>query len=279
MIAQSRTLADAFPPLLVAARQVAGAVMGTHGRRRAGPGDSFWQFRAARPGDPARLIDWRQSARSDHLQVRETEWAAAQTLHVWCDASPSLDWRSMPNVPKKSERALVMSLALALLALRAGERVCPLGQGAPVGGEHNLDRVALGLAAGGGTDPLSPIDPRHGLVLVSDFLKPVEHWQTIVKSLSGQGVRGHLLHVIDPAEELFPYGGRVRFLGMDDPAPLVTSRAQDLQAAYGDRMRAHNQALTELAQSLGWTHIVHRTDLPPQTALLALYVRLTERVR
>ena len=273
----AHALADTLPPLLMAARQVAGAVMGAHGRRRSGPGDSFWQFRAARPGDAARVIDWRQSARSDHLQVRETEWAAAQTIHLWCDPSPTLDWHSMSQIPKKSERAMVISLSLAILLLRGGERVCPLGKSALVSGEHNLERVALGLAESGSATPSHLLAPNHCVVLASDFLQPIDHWSAVLKALSKRGVRGHLVHVMDPAEETFPYSGRVIFTGMDALPPVSINRAQDLMGRYTARMMSHCEDLTRLAGSLGWTHLIHRTDHPAQTALLALYTRLSEK--
>jgi len=278
MTAEVHALADTLPPLLMAAKRIAGSVIGVHGRRRAGPGDSFWQYRAARAGDCVRQIDWRQSARSQHLQVRETEWTTAQTVHLWCDDSPTLDWRSMPRLPSKSERAKVLALAISLLLLRGGERVCPFGAD-PIGGERQLDRLALALAAGAKPTPSPVVTAGHGVVLISDFLAPADQWRTTLKALFRQGVVGHLLQVLDPAEETFPYAGHIDFHGIDRRISVAVGRAQDVGQAYRERMRDHCQDLTRLAQSLGWTHLIHRTDHPPQTALLALYARLSERPR
>src|SRR5919198_4393785 len=81
-------LAATLPPLLVAAERVASTVaQGVHGRRRVGQGDSFWQFRQYEPGDSAARIDWRESAKSQRLYVRETEWEAAQSVWLWRDGS------------------------------------------------------------------------------------------------------------------------------------------------------------------------------------------------
>src|SRR6266852_6611266 len=88
-------LASRLPPLLVAAERVATTVaQGVHGRRRVGQGESFWQFRQYEPGDAAQRIDWRESAKSQRLYVRETEWEAGQRVWLWRDASPSMDWSS-----------------------------------------------------------------------------------------------------------------------------------------------------------------------------------------
>ena len=275
MNAAAHDLAQTLPPLLVTARQVAGAVMGAHGRRRAGPGETFWQFRPARPGDTGRSIDWRQSARCDRLQVRETEWAAAHTLHLWCDSSPTLDWRSSNLIPKKSQRAMVLALALSILLLRAGERVCPLGPFAPVSGERHLDRVALGLSQADDPLPSPLLSAHHDVILFSDFLHPPTHWQHRLQALAARGCRGHLVQILDPAELDFPFRGRIAFHGVDDQPPVVLARAQDRQSLYQARMDSHRQDLRALTQSLGWTHLDHRTDQPPQTALLALYGRLS----
>lgn len=58
---RAEAAAGALPPLLVAAERAAASVApGIHGRRRAGPGDQFWQYRRYHQGDPASVIDWRQ---------------------------------------------------------------------------------------------------------------------------------------------------------------------------------------------------------------------------
>src|ERR1039457_5089302 len=90
-----RMLADAMPRLILEARRVAASVFhGLHGRRRAGPGENFWQYRRFMSGEPASRVDWRRSARDDHLYVREREWEAAHTIWIWPDLSPSMVFAS-----------------------------------------------------------------------------------------------------------------------------------------------------------------------------------------
>ena len=111
-------LAAPLPPLLVAAERVAATVaQGVHGRRRVGSGETFWQFRRYQSGDPAAAIDWRQSAKSQRLFVRETEWEAAQSVWLWRDASPSMRYRSRAARAEKIERASLLALALAVLGI------------------------------------------------------------------------------------------------------------------------------------------------------------------
>jgi uncharacterized protein (DUF58 family) len=269
-------LGAALPPLLVEAERVAATVMpGLHGRRRAGPGEAFWQFRPYVPGDQANRIDWRQSGKSDRLFIRETEWEAAQTVALWHAAGPGMAWRSTQDLPSTALRAQVLLLALAALLLRGGERVRLFGLPRPFAGRHALPAIADQL----GQMTPRPEDPRiarHArAVLFGDFWEPLEQTRAAIAALAAQGVRGHLLQVLDPAEETLPYAGRVRFEGLGAGiAPALVPRVEAVREVYAERVARHRAALAALAQSAGWSFATHRTDHPPEAALLALHQAL-----
>ncbi|MGH7089678.1 MAG: DUF58 domain-containing protein [Stellaceae bacterium] len=271
--------AAALPPLLVAAERVAATVaQGVHGRRRVGTGETFWQFRQYATGDAAARIDWRESAKSQRLYVRETEWEAAQSVYLWRDDSPSMDYASSRTLPTKRQRADLVTLALAVLLVRGGERVALLEGGvAPSHGRAVLDRIALLLAraeAGAGLPPLRPL-PRHAqLVLIGDFLAPLVDTQARVAEFAASGAKGHILQLLDPAEEEFPFDGRIRFEGMEREEPLLVSRVETVRDAYAERLAAHRDGLRVIARHAGWGFASHRTDRSPASALLALYAAL-----
>lgn len=284
--ARAEATASALPPLLVAAERVASTVApGTHSRRRAGPGDQFWQFRRYQPGDPVGLIDWRQSARGDPLYVREREWSAAQTVLAWCDRSPSMDFRSASTLPTKRDRAELLAMALAALLNRGGERVGLLGPGAPPPGVGRLAlaRMADALERGAADAADWPrlvataALPRNGtVVLFGDFLDVPEDILGPLRALAGRGLRGHLVQVVDPAEETLPFKGRIRFAGPENEGDLLIARTEDVREAYIRRFQAQRDAIRQLCRSLDWTFAVHHTDQPPQVPLLALHTRMTE---
>jgi uncharacterized protein (DUF58 family) len=279
---RAQALAALLPPLLVTAGRVAATVaQGSHGRRRTGPGETFWQFRRSMPGDAATAIDWRQSARSDHLFIRETEWAAARTVWLWCDGSASMGWRSDKTLPLKRERAELLTLALAALLLRGGERVALLsGALPPASGTATLARLAGMLAKESTEMPPAPALPRHAtLVLVGDFLEPLDHLAARLRALAADGAVGHLIQVLDPAEETLPYDGRIRFEGLEGEGGMLARRAQDLRPDYRRRLAAHADGLAALTRKLGWSLARHRTDQPPLHALLALHSRLSGGTR
>lgn len=278
---QAEELADALPPLLVEAERIAATVApGIHGRKRTGPGETFWQFRRYEQGDSAHLVDWRQSARTDRLYVREHEWEAAETVWLWPDLSPSMEFASSGKLPTKRTRATVIVLAIATMLMRAGERIAPLGAPLPPAtGRTALRRMASLYASN--TPDLSSDIPADALprfaraVMVSDFLLDPDDIAGRIQSHATAGVRGHLLQVLDPAEEDLPFHGRTEFEGIEDHATLTFGRAETIRDAYQARLATHREALRAAARRFGWTFTTHRTDRPPQTAVLALHAALS----
>lgn len=284
---QADTLAEALPPLVAEAERIANTVaQGVHGRRRTGMGESFWQFRRFREGDTAASVDWRHSARSRHLFVRETEVEAAESVWIWRDGSPSMDYASEFAPTTKKDRATVLALALTSLLVQGGESVAALGGGVPpTGGRTAHRRMAHALldppdvkATATGLESLPPPEhlPRYAqIVLISDFLSPAEDIVARIKGYASEGVRGHLIQVLDPAEEDLPFTGRTEFEGVEEDLRLMVGRAEGLRKAYHARLALHRDRIMEAAQRINFTFATHRTDRAPHTALLALYGALS----
>jgi len=283
---KAEELAALLPPLMVAAERVAATVsQGVHGRRSVGQGETFWQFRRYGFGDSTQLIDWRQSAKSQPVYVRETEWEAAQSVWLWRDGSQSMAYRSTDGLVNKIERADLLLLALASLLIRGGEHVALLGTGmTPSSGRGMLHRLWSMIEAQDrkaktppGSLPAFESLPRYGrVVLIGDFLSPLDEIHHSIAAFANQGIRGHLVQVLDPAEETLPFSGRVRFDGMEDEGNILIGRVEAMREQYLDRLANHNQGIEALAKSFGWSHAVHHTDHSPEASLLALYLVLSQ---
>lgn len=259
---------------------------GVHGRRRVGQGDSFWQFRPYAAGDPIGRIDWRQSARSgreapEGWLIRQTEWDAAQTIYLWRDGSASMAWHSRAAAADKRDRASLLLLALASLLLRGGERVAVLRpRGRPVSGRFGLDRVLEELDQARDDDDLPPRFPlpRYAqVVLIGDFLAPLERIQETIARMAAVPVSGYLLQVLDPAETTLPYDGRIRFQGLEGERDALIPRVDSVREAYRDRLKRQQDGLAAICAAAGFGFGIHRTDRPPETALLSLYMALSAR--
>src|SRR5262245_56795106 len=278
---EAHSLAASIPRLILEARRVAATVIhGLHGRRRAGSGENFWQFRRYVAGEEARRIDWRRSARDDHLYVREQEWEAAHTVWVWPDRSPSMAFASRTARQSKLERTLVVSLALAEVLVDAGERVGVPGLMRPTGSRAVIDRMAdaimhdrderASLPQGFAPAPLAEV------VVISDLWSPIEEIRANLTQLPTTGAHGHLVQIVDPAEETFPYSGRVEFIEPEGGGEITAGRAENWRADYEARLARHRAEIHAVTDKLGWSFITHRTDRSPNELLLALHMRIGE---
>ncbi len=309
--ARAAALGAALPPLLAAADHLAASVaFGEHGRRRAGQGDEFWQYRQAHSGDAARAIDWRRSALGDVQYVREREWQSAQSVSLWVDGSASMSFTGDKTRPTKSDRAQLLALALASLLLRGGERVGLMGDLAPPRpGRAQLERLAAALLqndtsgypsypSGEGNSPsrytsppetgakrisdypsapdygrpeVTGIAPHGRVVLISDFMGDLAGVEAAMAAATDRGARGVILQVLDPAEETFPFDGRTIFTSMGGTVRFETLRAGDLRARYRARLAERRERLTQLARAAGWHLSTHHTGQAAQPILLWLY--------
>ncbi|WP_333832242.1 DUF58 domain-containing protein [Rubrimonas sp.] len=276
-------VSGALPALLAEAERLAASIAaGAHGRKRAGPGETFWQYRQALPGDPNTAIDWRRSGRSDHLYIREMEWEAAQTVWLWRDDALSMDYRSDAAPRSKVERVSLLALALSVLLIRGGERVALLGTDAarPLSGETQLRRIAMTLAKPRehrpdyGAPPDGAFARGGKAVFLSDFLGPMEAVRPALLRAAQAGISGVIVQVLDPAEEAFPFDGRVRFESMGREIDFETHRARALADAYRRRLAERRDELDTLARRCGWRMTVHHTDVSPRRGLLWLYAAL-----
>jgi uncharacterized protein (DUF58 family) len=284
--AHALTLADraehtaaVLPPLLVEAERIAATViLGDHGRKRAGPGESFWQYRPYSFGDSTQRIDWHKSARSDRVFIRENEWEAANTLWLWTSPHASMDFKSQLSQTAKRDRAQVVALAAGVLATHAHERVGVIG--APFAADHarsQMIRVAEWFLEGhGGPLPQFTRAPRFsGALLVGDFFDRPEDIRDAVAPMAEAGMSGHLVQVVDPAEETLPYAGRVEFQEVAGPLKFLSTKTETLRGAYGERLERHRAELRDLCRRIDWTFTIHRTDESAAKLLMTLHALIS----
>jgi uncharacterized protein (DUF58 family) len=215
------------------------------------------------------------------LYVREQEWEAAHTVWIWPDRSPSMLFVSQLAKESKLDRALVIAFALAEVLVQAGERVGMPGLMRPTGSRNVLDKMANAIIH----DPIerASLPPSFvpsslsEIVVVSDFWSPIDEIREIratLARLSATGAHGHIVQVVDPAEETFPYSGRVEFIEPEDGESITAGRAEAWKADYVARVTRHRAAIRADTDKLGWSFAIHRTDRPATELLLALHARM-----
>ena len=275
--AQAETQAARLPPLLARAEHLAGAVLlGDHGRRRSGLGDDFWQYRPAQLGDSRRMIDHRRSAMGDVQFVREREWQIAQSVMLWVDQGAAMRFASAPDLPTKADRARVLSLAIAILLIRGGERVGLTGTALPPRrGNAQILRLAEMFSEDAADDYAPPehraMIPHARALFVSDFMGDIAAVKLALTKAADRGVRGVLYHVLDPAEEAFPFRGRTIFESVGGTLEHETLKASELKDRYLSRLAARKDELQKLCSVAGWQYGLHHTGSSAQSGLLWLW--------
>ncbi len=197
-------------------RWLPGAHAGHRASPRTRPSFEFIQHRKYVPGDDIRFVDWRASARSEHVYLREGENPQAATLYLLVDVSASMGWGEPPKFDKTAQ----MASMLAYVALGHGDRFVLLpyrdglvGPVGPLKGKGQIPvvmRAIRRLSTGGEGDLYCAVQelqnnfaPRGGmLVILSDFLG-VENLETILDRLPHPLWSVTLLHLLHP-EELAP---------------------------------------------------------------------------
>jgi uncharacterized protein (DUF58 family) len=274
-----RALAASLPRLMLEARRVAASVIhGLHGRRRAGAGENFWQYRRFVSGEAAARVDWRRSARDDHLYVREQEWEAAHTIWIWPDRSPSMAFASASTHDSKLDRTLVLALALAEVLVDGGERIGIPGLMRPTASRNVVEKIAQAIvhdpAERASLPPTFSPSALAETVVLSDFWSPIARVREMIAQLSATGSAGHLVQIVDPAEETFPYAGRVEFIEPEGAGAITAGRAETWRADYVERIRHHRAEIRADTDRLGWSFIIHRTDRPASELLVNLHSQL-----
>lgn len=273
-------LVAAMPRLVLEARRVAASIYhGVHGRRRAGPGENFWQYRRFVDGEPANRVDWRRSARDNVLFVREREWEAAHTIWVWPDCSPSMLFASDPKVAPKRDRALVLAFALGELLVRGGERVGIPAIMRPTASRNVIERMADTIVHFSGEPPSlpPPFHPgsRDEIVILGDLWSPTAEVIGRIAALGANGAGGHVVQIVDTAEETFPYSGRIEFEEPEGAGSITIGRAEAWASDFIERVARHRAEIRTEAARRGWSFTIHRTNRPASELLLALHARMS----
>jgi uncharacterized protein (DUF58 family) len=272
---QASSLAARLPRLAPEARRVSAFVNGVHGRRKAGPGETFWQYRMLSPGESAGGIDWRRSARENRLYVKEREWEASHTIWMWADRSGSMGFKSSLAQSSKVDRGLVLALALADALVDSGERVGLLGLTRPIASRRVVERLVENISndkAGLSADlpPARAIGRLDEVLLISDWLTPLPKVLEALGAIGVQGGRGHLVMIVDPVEETFPFAGQAELLDVESDMKLDVGDANAWGKEYRIRIAAHRDAIASACRKLGWTFTIHRTDRNASEAALRL---------
>lgn len=279
---EAASLSASLPLMAMEARRLAASVnLGLHGRGRAGPGESFWQYRALGAGETHARIDWRKSARHGNaLFVRDHEWEAARSFHIFIDRSASMNYSSGKH-PQKIDHAIIIGLALADLLVRAGERVALLGETSPSASRQIIDRLAEALSHSRTMDsdlPSTLALPRHAhAIVIGDMIATPQKIESLLSILNQCGAHSTLLRILDAAEATFPFSGEAELVSTETSQTFDIGDAAAFANKARERLAAHENTLNHLAKRHQSYLVTHRTDEAITPCLLNLMTRFARR--
>jgi uncharacterized protein (DUF58 family) len=268
----------ALPALIAEAEKAAISILtGEHAQAKPGTGEKFWQFREYDPSDRPQDIDWRMSARTDRLFVRQKEWQTTQSTLFWLAHNKNTNFKSSKNLPSKFESSMVLSLGMALLVTHAHERIGLLSgtmrQGRSEQSVQTLGLELLKEKTGALPDiDIEKIAPHAGIILAGDFLCTPEELDRALSSLSTRTQNGLVFQVLDPAELTLPYDGRVIFETQSQKENYHIQNVGSVRIPYIEKINAHIESVRQICKKHGWHWLLHQTDAPPRDTLFDAFM-------
>lgn len=255
-----------LPALMIKAEKISANIMhGMHAQRKAGSGEKFWQFREYQETDRPQDIDWRQSAKTDQVLIKQREWQTTQRTYLWCASGASMDFTSSPKHYTKQDTAHIIALSLALLLRQSEEQIGLFGDlktGHSEDKIQNIGQLLLQQSAANAPlpDTMHFALPRHASFIgIGDFLSPIEDITRSMASVSANAENGLLIQILDPAELNLSYKGRVRFRGIEDGELELVNNVSSIRQEYKQRISHHTDQAKALCHEQNWSYILHNT--------------------
>ena len=258
--------AETLSSVLFKAKQHADHIIsGGHASKKSGMGEDFWQFKEYSPNDRPQDIDWRQSAKTDHVFIRQKEWQKAQKNFFWCASYAGMDYKSRHAQYNKRDTASILLLSLAFGMINADEQIGLYGQSRTRRGdnavlrlgEHFLyDKSDLKLP-----NTQSFIPPRGStLIAAGDFLSDLDEIKHSFSELKSGIDNGLIIQVLDPDEMDLDFSGRIKFETFDTSDSELINHIPSVRTKYKARIEAHIAELKALCIKNDWSYILHLTD-------------------
>ncbi len=267
-----------------------GFMKGIHRSPWHGFSAEFTEYRQYSPGDDPRHLDWKVFARSDRFFIRKFEDETNLRCHLTVDQSRSMDYGSLPWT--KAQYAATLAATLGQFLYRQGDAVGLLSFDERIRewipARHrpgHLRRIMLTLekpAGGVSTDLTAPmlrlaeiVRKRGLMVLISDFLAPIERLEHLLSQLGACGHEITVFQVLDPSEVSFDFTKEILFEDAETGRTVFIDPGQ-ARAGYLGKLAAHGQALRVVCDKLGVGFQRILTDEPMEKALSGF---LRERAR
>jgi uncharacterized protein (DUF58 family) len=250
----------------------------------------FTEYRQYTPDDDPRYLDWKVFARSDRFFIKKFEDETNLRCYLLADQSRSMSYGSLGYT--KAEYASTLAATLAYFLYLQGDAIGLLTFDEQIreylparhrtGHLRNLMLALEKPAAGQATDVGAPLKriveivrKRGLMVLISDFLAPLERVEQNLSALAACGHEVLVIQVLDPVELNFDFKDPAMFQDLESGRVLFIDPGS-ARREYLRKMEAHGAALRVSCQKLGVSWQALATNRPLE---MALFDFLRERMQ
>jgi len=274
---------------LMARDTVEGYLAGLHRSPYHGFAIEFHQHRPYIPGDEVRHIDWKVYGRSNRYYVKQYEEETNLVAHILLDASESMRYSST-GVSKLEYGGFIVA-CLGYLILKQTDAVAlgvfdrDLRTYLPP--SARLEHIHRMLAALEDARPQRKTDlaailhrfaetlERRGIViLISDLFDDIDRVTRGLEHLRFTRQEVIVFHLLDPAEVAFPFGGVMRFKGLEETGDVLVEPRR-IRDAYLAELNRFLTRLRRACEHLAIDYIQVNTAQPIDVVLTGF---LTKRM-
>jgi uncharacterized protein (DUF58 family) len=220
---------------LIARTVVEGFVSGLHRSPRLGFSVNFAEYRAYRPGDDIRKIDWKVFGRTDRFFVKEFEGETNTRIHLILDCSRSMAYGSQGVV--KLEYGQFLAASLGYFAFKQRDAVGFVSYDddiidyIPARGSighlntviHAIERAHAGERTDFFRALVNASDRLRGrgiVIVISDLYDEPDKVMSGLRHLAFRGNDVIVFQLLDPAELQFDFSEAAQFVDMETQAEM-----------------------------------------------------------
>ena len=254
-------------------------IEGLHPSRFSGKGEDFWQFKEYRQGDNVSLIDWRKSAASSRVLVKQRENETAKTVYFYFDKTKSMLFKSKKKLQSKFEVAILLTLTLSRIFLKNRENVFHFKT------KKNIVRCSNDLSSFTKSFLLEENHieyPNKSLLannsicfIISDFFYDIKIVSNFLSSLRKNNISGFLVQVLDPLEINFNIGENLLLNDLETNAKLRVGESKKYKTFYDKKFNDLQNNLQELCENSNWSYLLYDTKKNIKLTLIDILKNIT----
>lgn len=254
-------------------------IEGLHASRFSGKGEDFWQFKEYRQGDNVSFIDWRKSAASNKVLVKQRENETAKTIYFYFDKTKSMMFKSKKQLLSKFEAAILLTLTLSRILLKNRENVFHIKN------NKNIIRCNNDLSSFTKSFLIQEniIEyPNKSLLtnnsicfIISDFFYDIKTVSNFLINLRQKNISGFLIQVLDPLEINFNVEENLLLNDLETNAKLRVDESKKYKTFYDKKFNDLQNNLKELCRRSNWSYLLYDTNKNIKPTLIEILDTIT----